>query len=306
MLYKASPIKRHRRTRAVLDALDARIVDILAADHPQSVRHVFYRLTDPSLSEAVPKTDEGYQLIVRRCTLLRRSGELPYAWLTDSTRRGYFVSTFSSGGDLIQQFASLYRVNLWEDADTYIEVWTESRSIAGVIEADCEALGVALYPCGGFASLSLAYQAAVNIRAEADGRPVRIVYIGDYDAAGVLIDRSVISELRGHLPDHDIEEVRIAITPEQAARLPSKPRKAGDLRRPDIRETVEAEAMPAAELRELLRDEVEAHLPAGALAAAKVAEESERAGLYALGRLTEQHGTSAVLSTLAGDAQDDL
>ena len=77
MLYKASPIKRHRRTRAVLDALDARIVDILAADHPQSVRHVFYRLTDPSLPEAVPKTDAGYQLIVRRCTLLRRSGELP-------------------------------------------------------------------------------------------------------------------------------------------------------------------------------------------------------------------------------------
>ena len=251
MLYKASPIKRHRRTRAVLDALDARIVDILAADHPQSVRHVFYRLTDPSLPEAVPKTDAGYQLIVRRCTLLRRSGELPYAWLTDSTRRGYFVSTFSSGGDLIQQFASLYRVNLWEDADTYIEVWTESRSIAGVIEADCEALGVALYPCGGFASLSL--------------------------AAGVLIDRSVISELRGHLPDHDIQEARIAITPEQAARLPSKPRKAGDLRRPDIRETVEAEAMPAAELRELLRAEVEAHLPAGALDAVRAYEDSERA-----------------------------
>ena len=308
MLYKASPIKRHRRTRAVLDALDARIVDILAADHPQSVRHVFYRLTDPSLPEAVPKTDAGYQLIVRRCTLLRRSGELPYAWLTDSTRRGYFVSTFSSGGDLIQQFASLYRVNLWEDRRHLHRgldrVPDPSRA---VIEADCEALGVALYPCGGFASLSLAYQAAVNIRAEADGRPVRIVYIGDYDAAGVLIDRSVISELRGHLPDHDIQEARIAITPEQAARLPSKPRKAGDLRRPDIRETVEAEAMPAApSCASCCAPRSRRTCPAGALAAAKVAEESERAGLYALGRLTEQHGTSAVLSTLAGDAQDDL
>ena len=119
-------------------------------------------------------------------------------------------------------------------------------------------LGQLHYPCGGFASLSLVYEAAGLIRQEADGRPVRIIYVGDYDPAGVLIDRSVLRELRGHLPDLDIEEVRIAITADQAARLPSKPRKTSDPRCPDIRETVEAEAMPAAELRQMLarRDRV--------------------------------------------------
>jgi len=43
-----------------------------------------------------------------------------------------------------------------------------------------------------------------------------------------------------------------------------------------IAETVEAEAMPANILRTLLRSNIESLLPAGALAAAKVAEESER------------------------------
>ena len=167
-----------------------------------------------------------------------------------------------------------------------------------MVQADCRRLGVSLYPCGGFASLTLAYQGAEGIRKAARGRPVRIVYIGDYDPAGVLIDQAVIRELRSHLPDLDIEPVRIAVTAEQAERLPSKPRKSGDLRRPDIRETVEAEAMPAAELRGLLTAAVERFMPAGALAAARVAEESEREGLRALAGLVTEDGLQSVLAQL--------
>ena len=286
-----------RRTRAELDALDSRILAILRADHPQSIRHAFYRLVSDG---AVPKTDPGYRAVVRRCTELRRAGRLPYRWLVDSTRRGYHVSFFEGAGDLIERFAGLYRVNVWLDADCYVEVWTESRSIAGVVEANCRSLGVSLYPAGGFASLSLAYQAAEGIRRAADGRPVRIVYVGDYDPAGVLIDRSVMGELRGHLPGLDIEEVRVAITAEQAAELPSKPRKAGDKRRPDIASTVEAEAMPAGELRAMLRATVESFMPAGALAAARPVEESERDGLRALAALVDRSGIAGAVEALGG------
>ena len=71
---------------------------------------------------------------------------------------------------------------------------------------------------------------------------------------------------------------RIAINEEQIAQydLPTKPRKSTERRRLDIEHTVEAEAMPAGLLRRLLRDKIESFLPTGALAAAKVAEESER------------------------------
>jgi hypothetical protein len=46
-----------------------------------------------------------------------------------------------------------------------------------------------------------------------------------------------------------------------------------------VEHTVEAEAMPARILRELLRAEIEALLPDDALAVIKVAEQSERAQL---------------------------
>lgn len=59
-------------------------------------------------------------------------------------------------------------------------------------------------------------------------------------------------------------------------RLPTKPRKKTDRPRPDILETVECEALPAAELRQILRQTIEEYVPAQALAAIRAGEESER------------------------------
>ena len=292
---------RRRRTDRELRELDGLIVAVLQEDNPQSVRHVFYRMVSTP-GAGVDKTDNGYNLVQRRCCELRRSGAVPYGWISDATRRGYHVDSFGGGGDLIAAFAGLYRVNIWDSASTYVEVWTESRSMAGVIENDCRELGVSLYPAGGFTSWTLAHQAAQGIEAASNGRAVRIVYVGDYDPAGVLIDLDIIAKLRGHLPDLDIEEIRVAVTEEQAAGLPSKPRKATERRRREIRHTVEAEAMPARELRAMLRAAVEEYLPADALAAAKVAEDSEREGLAALAGIVQRNDVWSVVAHLEGTA----
>src|SRR5262249_3895542 len=45
------PDKRRRRTKAQVVQLDAQIIEVLAEDHPQSCRHVYYRMTDPRLPE---------------------------------------------------------------------------------------------------------------------------------------------------------------------------------------------------------------------------------------------------------------
>ena len=111
------------------------------------------------------------------------------------------------------------------------------------------------------------------------GKQANVIYIGDYDPAGVLIDRSIEAELCRHLQgiDRDDEELRdqlieaakigifpdlprtidlqfhrLAITEEQIAEfdLPTKPRKATDRRAQHVKATVEAEAMPAATLRD--------------------------------------------------------
>lgn len=219
---------------------------------------------------------------------LRRAGALPYGWITDATRRGYFTPTYRSAGDFIRSVAGHYRADLWQDAEWYCEVWVESRSIAGVVQEDCEALAVSLYPAGGFSSITLAFEAARYLNAVADGRPVCVLYVGDYDPAGVLIDVALERELRAHLkPEIELQFERIAITAEQieAFDLPTKPRKAGDRRSLHVEATVEAEAMPAHILRAILRERIEALLPSDALAVARVAEESEREHLERMAAL---------------------
>lgn len=292
--YQAGLLKRRRRTAAAVGRLEQQILDVLAEDHPQSVRHVFYRMTNPRLLEPVEKSEAGYAQVQGRIVKMRRAGSLPYGWITDATRRGYFVDTFNGSGDFLRRVAGLYRSDLWQQADAYCEVWTESRSIAGTIQDDCEELAVSLYPCGGFSSITLAYEAAEMINGRGDRKPVVVFYVGDFDPAGVLIDVSLERELRSHLrPDVTMTFKRVGITLEQIETydLPGKPRKAGDRRAPHILETVEAEALPAGILRRLLRAEVEALLPANALRVARVAEESERSYLVDLAAAVQSSKT---------------
>lgn len=283
-VYRARTIKRERRSAARIDQLDRQIIDVLGEDHPQSVRHVFYRMTNPRLVEPVEKSERGYRHVQDRVKKLRENGRIPYGWITDATRRGYFVNTYRSAADFLRSVSRHYRADLWQQSDFYCEVWVESRSIAGVVQDDCEELAVSLYPAGGFSSITLAYDAAININHECRDtrRDCAIVYIGDYDPAGVLIDVAIERELRKHLdPSITMHFWRIGITKDQidVYDLPAKPRKETDRRALHIRETVEAEAMPARVLRALLREVIEALLPKDALSVAKAAEESERAHL---------------------------
>ena len=289
--YRASTLKRDRRTKARTQLLDEQIIAVLREDHPQSVRHVFYRMTDPRLGEPVEKSDRGYRHVQERCVKLRRYGLIPYNWIADMSRRGYFVNTYDDASDFLRRMGHLYRADLWRDSDYRCEVWAESRSIASVILSDCQELAVDLFPCGGFSSLSFIHEAAQQHNASQDTRPLIVLYVGDYDPAGVLIDQSLERELREHLrADIDMDFRRIAINEEQVEQyeLPTKPRKEGDKRSQHLTYTVEAEAMPARDLRALLRLHVETLLPENALHVAKVAEQSERRHIAKMAGLLQQ------------------
>ncbi len=287
-VYRASAIKRERRTQLCIAQLERQIVDVLSEDHPQSVRHVFYRMTDPRLPEPVEKSDRGYRHVQARCVALRRSGVVPYGWFADLSRRGYFVNTFANAADFITRMQGYYRANLWQYADVRCEMWAESRSIASVLLVDCRELAVDLFPCGGFSSLSFVHEAAEQHNQSEDDRPLHVLYVGDYDPAGVLIDVSLERELREHLRANiELRFERIGINADQIKEydLPRKPRKETDKRALHVDCAVEAEAMPARILRQLLRDRIENLLPPHALEVARAAEASEREHLTRMANL---------------------
>lgn len=282
--YKASPIRsnpadRKRLNRAEVAQLERQIHDVLWESHPQSVRHVYYAMTNPRLPVYVAKGkvrgadgilskgEPGYE-----CVQMRRNGAIPYNWFADLSRRGFRTNTYDNAADFVESHIGSYRSHLWVDSEFRCEVWVESRSLAASIIDDCTELAVDLYPAGGYTSLTFASKSAEDNNAifNYDKRPLVIFYIGDLDPHGKLIDRALEKELRKHLnPGLEMIFSRIAITEEQVVDYDLPDKGVGERK-------VEGEAMPARILRKILRDEIEALLPKNAISVTKIAEESER------------------------------
>ena len=74
---------RRRSTKAEVERRRARLLEIVEAMKPMTVRQVFYQATVRGLVE---KSEAGYTKVQSDLVLMRRSGFLPYAWLADNTR----------------------------------------------------------------------------------------------------------------------------------------------------------------------------------------------------------------------------
>ena len=272
--------QRQRRTPEERDALRAAIYAVAETDHPVSIRHIFYRMVTQNLVE---KSDRGYQQLQKVTVDMRRALALPYHWIEDSSRQAYWNSGYAGLGDYAQAAASLYRRDYWDNTDTLVEVWCESRSLAGVLGQVCREYVVPLFPSGGFASLSFLYQAAGHIQRSERANAV-ILYVGDYDQAGVLIDRSIEKDLRGFLVDWpgELRFERLAVNDDQIdrMRLPTRPPKPSDKRSQEVTRAVEAEAIPAPAMREIVSAALQGLIPERVLTVEKLIEEQERGDIY--------------------------
>jgi hypothetical protein len=275
--YQASPIKprRHRATNAEVKERREVLLEIIDAGRPMTVRQAFYQATIRGLVE---KEESGYTKVQVDLTLMRRSGELPYSWLTDNTRWQRKPRTFNGVEQALQDTARFYRKNLWADADSYCEVWLEKDALAGVIYPVTSMFDVPLMVARGYASLSFLYDAAEYIN-DLDV-PAYIYHLGDFDPSGVNAGEKIEETLCELAPEAEISFERIAVTPEQIADwdLPTRPTKKSDSRAKKFgrRRSVELDAIEPNRLRDLVQEAIETHLPPEQYEILKVAEESER------------------------------
>ena len=96
-------------------------------------------------------------------TVMRRARELPYDWLADNTRWQRKPRTFDSVEDALRNTAAFYRKALWNEADSYVEIWLEKDALAGVVYPVTSMYDVPLMVARGYASLSFLYSAAEAI-----------------------------------------------------------------------------------------------------------------------------------------------
>ncbi len=279
-VYGTSPTKRTRRSRAEIEALDAALIEIVEQFSPVTVRQVFYQAVNRGL---VPKSEtKGYRVVQRRLVALRESGEVPYGYVVDGTRYVHGHRRYNDLGEFTAYAAGLYRKDYWTTSDVNVEVWLEKDALKGVlIPTVVNRCGLGLHVTRGFASITYLQEAAEDI--EEDGRPTYVYVLTDFDPSGVSIAEKVEQELIERAPFSDIIVERLAVNRAQIEQwnLPTRPTKSTDTRASKFRrmhgtDSVELDAIPPDELRQLVKNAIDCHMEPWRLEQFQMVEREER------------------------------
>jgi hypothetical protein len=123
--YGPSPTKSRRRSKAAIQAIRDAIYQILTDYAPMTVRQMFYQLVTRGI---IGKTEAEYKSTVCRLLVeMRRDGTIPYTWIADNTRWMRKPDTYSSLESMLNNCQQTYRRALWDNQDSYVEVWLSLR-----------------------------------------------------------------------------------------------------------------------------------------------------------------------------------
>jgi hypothetical protein len=281
-----STIKRSRRTKAQIEALDDALREIVDQFRPVTVRQVFYQAVNRAL---VPKSEtKGYRVVQRRLVTLRESGSIPHGDIVDGTRYVHGYRRYHDLDEFTTYAAGLYRKDYWSTSEVNVEVWLEKDALKGVlIPTVVNECGLGLHVTRGFASITYLQEAAEDI--ERDGRPTYVYVLTDFDPSGVSIAEKVEEELTARAPYSEIVVERLAVDREQIVRwnLPTRPTKVSDTRAAKFRrihgtDSVELDAIPPDELRNLVRNAIDSHMEPWRLRQFRMVEQEERETLRSM------------------------
>src|SRR5262245_57527538 len=116
-------------------------------------------------------------------------------------------------------WARSYRLDFWNDQPARVEVWSEKGTIRGVLQPVLDEYGVGFRVMHGFASATAVY----DVAQDDDGRPLVVLYVGDYDPSGMYMsERDLPDRLEKYDGGH-VELRRIALKREHTSGLLSFP-----------------------------------------------------------------------------------
>ena len=255
-----------RGPRPATVALRSALRDLIEESGPPlTVRQTYYRAISRGL---LGKGERDYKKVIHHLGEMREDGTLPWSWIADNSRWVREPEMYGSATEALAEMARLYRRNYWDTQPIRAEVWVESDSLASFVHEITDDYGVPLFACRGQASKTYVYGAAQT--AAAIGKPVVILYIGDWDPTGTAIDGSVAERLQRYGDGRvSLEVERIAVTATQVPGLIAAVHRLNHNDRNTARflalcdrhglpqAAVEAEALDPMELRRLVRHGIE-------------------------------------------------
>jgi len=238
----------------------------------------------------MPNGQNVYKRLGSVLTDARFNGEFPIEWLEDrgrntgdgdwATNDDNVDAALVESEKALRSFPYWYlRRSRWWNQPKIVSVWVEKEALAGVFEDPCNDLGVALFPCKGYPSVSALWawhKEIVETRATFEMElgfapdPV-ILYFGDFDPDGWEIPRSALRnlhKLQALEGDYfNIELERLALNMNQIQQFNPTPfpakltsaRYASYVEEHGIDDAWELDALDPRVLRQLIHDGVGSH-----------------------------------------------
>jgi hypothetical protein len=252
--------------------------ELLAAHQSDTVRGCMYRVVSAGWLPDTGAT--SYNRVQRLLNRLRLNGTVPFAWVVDNIRETVKPTSWPGLAAFAETVRHAYRLDFWAHLPEYVEVIVEKDTVAGTLAPVTRELDVPLHPLRGYNSTTFAWEIARNWRAIR--KPIHVKYVGDHDPSGRDLERDVREKAEGFAGKR-VNWVRLAVNPEHFAAFAIRPLapKRTDKRTPKFvarwgEACAEVEAIPATDLRAMVRAAIVSHVPAAAWARLQEIERRER------------------------------
>jgi hypothetical protein len=159
------------------------------------------------------------QRVYRLLRKAREQGIIPWEWIVDETRSLERVSTWDDPEHYAKTVARSYRRDFWNQQPFRVQVWSEKGTVRGVLKPVLDEYAVGFNPLHGFNSATAVHDAAEDN----DGRPLIILYVGDFDPSGMFMSEVDLPKRLANYGGDHITIKRIALTQDQVSGLPSFP-----------------------------------------------------------------------------------
>lgn len=264
----------NKRTQALIDVANGIIADYQVQGYTLTLRQLYYQFVSRNI---LPNTERSYDMLGRAVTTGRMAGLIDWEAIEDRTRGVEELAHFDSPRDAVERIRKAYRINMWANQPTAVEVWIEKEALAGVIERTCRGFDVPYLACRGYLSASEAWRCYRRIRERAENDIETIVlHLGDHDPSGVDMTRDNRERLLNFLTygelgyarlDKFVSVERIALNMEQVKKYnpPPNPAKLTDSRAADYvarygNSSWELDALEPKVITKLVEKHIRAHI----------------------------------------------
>lgn len=202
--------------------LDRAFQHVQSVPYRVSLRWLFYRLYQEGFY-----TDKKKDYKNKFASLLSRARHTFFKeWrpntLEDETRNvirkvGGYENAESAGEDMAENIldAAIISLDHFYRQENYVELWFEARAMAGQFEHFTRRID--LVPMGGSASIPFKWELAqrLNLVAEKYNKPIIILYFGDEDESGHIIQQTIEKDV-GEWTRAGFELIWCGLTKDQA------------------------------------------------------------------------------------------